>query len=70
MSLTSDVKAQDRKTPEYKEGQKAFADRAKDEDCPYIKGDVKRMYWFLGYGDARVNNNVGGALKQSGLTFP
>lgn len=64
------VRVKDRKTQEYREGRKAYEDRAEEDDCPYPKGDGKRLCWCLGYFDARINHRLKEVLHKEGQRFP
>lgn len=55
--------------PEYEQGQRAYIE-ALHEECPYPKGDQRRMYWWNGFHDARTQDRLAWVWQKNGTTFP
>jgi hypothetical protein len=44
--------------------------QSKDSDCPYPVGDSRRVNWFAGWLDGRVNARLSDIFEKYGLKHP
>lgn len=59
-----------RDSQECRDGEQAYRDGVRVNDCPYPIGDDRRSEWMTGWYDERTFDRLGHIFKRWGLTWP